>query len=215
TPMRFVNRVSPPAALFAGWIAATAVGQAPAPEPAPTSPAPVATVVPAPPPPVTTPAPGALTEPGAAPIAAPPPAATPTPPPDPPARRADPGPAGHPGRAPPRRQPVRKHGAGPGRAPHEASLHRPGGLERVLRVGARGPDGQGGPGAPRARSDSVALGRGAEVVRSLDLHAGAPRRPGRGPVGRLQDRALRRGPRAGGPPAALRPRPAVARGSPA
>jgi hypothetical protein len=75
--MRFANRVSLLAALFAGWIAATAAAQSPAPEPAPTSPAPVATV-PAAPAPVTTPAPGAPagTEPAGAPAA--PPAATPT-----------------------------------------------------------------------------------------------------------------------------------------
>ena len=75
--MRFANRVSLLAALFAGCIAAAAMAQAP--EPAPTSPPPVLVVPPAPAP-VTTPVPGAPsgTEPAGGPAAGALPAATPT-----------------------------------------------------------------------------------------------------------------------------------------
>ena len=74
---------------------------------------------------------------------------------------------------------------------HSAQAHvrRRDAVGRILRVGPRGPDRQAARRAARARSDSVARRRVAEVVFALGVLAGAPRRPGGRHVGRLPRRS--------------------------
>ena len=90
--------------------------------------------------------------------------------------------------------PYREDRRGAGGPSAEAHVRRRDAVRRVLRVGPRGPDRQGPRRAARARSDSLARRRVAEVVFALDVLARPPRRPAGRHVGRVPRRPRGRDP---------------------